>query len=458
MGGKSRKIKKTGLLIATGLTVAAGAAFSQEGGLNLSGYFGESLEFSDNPDFIADPTGTTLRSVTSLGFGLESITAADALSLDAGVSYRFTIATSSDTQPREGFFDPFVNLAYGRSTSTASLSFDASYSESDTGNLDFVLDPDSQDLVVDEGTVARTTLGFGLETGIGGPFGIVVDAGYSRRVYFDTLDPDLTDDETLTFFGLARFAVTPTTDANLIARYIQDRDFDGDDYRRTTTRLGAGFDHSFTETQRLGFDVTSDVIDTSENGVTETDEGYSFILGYEQDLQAGSFSVEASSVLENVGNQNTISFTRGFDLPDGALFFLLGVTNNDSSDLNPVLQIDYTRNLGEAVLSATARQSVDQSTTDNDEFLNRLVNVDYSQAINSVSGWQTSFGFNESENLTAGGTERQTNFTISYNRALTEDWDVIGGYQYRDLQSTTETDRTSNTFFLTLERDFAVRP
>jgi hypothetical protein len=439
--------------------VAAGAALSQEGGLNLSGYFGESLEFSDNPDFIADPTGTTLRSVTSLGFGLESVTAADALSLDAGIAYRFTVATSSDTTPREGFFDPFVNLSYGRNSLTSTLDFNASYSESDTGNLDFVLDPDSQDLVVDEGTVARTTLGFGLETGIGGPFGIVIDANYSRRVYFDTLDPDLNDDETLSFFGLARFAVTPTTDANLIARYIDERDFDGDDYRRTTTRLGAGFDHSFNETQRLGFDVTSDLIDTTENGVTETDEGYSFILGYEQDLQAGSFSVEASSVLENVGNQNTISFTRGFDLPDGALFFLLGVTNNDSSDLNPILQIDYTRQLGQvAVLTATARQSVDQSNTDDDEFLNRLVNVDYSQSINSVSGWQTSIGFNESENLTGGGTDRQTNFTISYNRALTEDWDVIGGYRYRDLQSTSEEDRTSNTFFLTLERDFAVRP
>lgn len=458
MGGKSRTITKTGLIIATGISVAAGTAFSQEGGLSFSGYFGESLEFSDNPDFIADPTGTTLRSVTSLGFGLQSVTPADNLSLDAGLAYRFTLATSSETQPREGFYNPFVNLSYGRRSLTSSLSFDASYSERDTGNLDFVLDPDSQDLVVDQGTVARTTLGFGLETGIGGPFGIVLDAGYSRRVYFDTLNPDLTDDETLNFFGLARFAVTPTTDANLIARYIQDRDFDGDDYRRTTRRLGAGFDHSFNETQRLGFDVTSDIIDTTENGVTETDEGYSFVLGYEQDLQAGSFSVEASSVLENVGNQNTISFTRGFDLPDGGLFFRLGVTNNDSSDVNPILQVDYTRQLGEAVLSATARQSVDQSNTDSDEFLNRLVNIDYSQSINSVSGWQTSFGFNESENLTAGGTERQTNFTISYNRAVTEDWDVVGGYRYRDLQSTSEADRTSNTFFLTLERDFAARP
>jgi outer membrane receptor for monomeric catechols len=86
------------------------------------------------------------------------------------------------------------------------------------------------------------------------------------------------------------------------------------------------------------------------------------------------------------------------------------------------------------------------------------LNIDYSQAINTVSGWQTSFGFNESENLSVGGTERQVNFTISYNRSLTEDWDVIGGYRYRDLQSTTEADRTSNTFFLTLERGFAARP
>jgi hypothetical protein len=458
MGGTSRTIKKTGLIIAAGLSAAAGTALSQEGGLNFSGRFAESLELSDNPDFIADPTGTTLRSVTSLGFGFDSTTAAESISFDTGISYRFTLATSSETPPRTGFFDPFVNFAYGRNSLTASLSFDASYSESDTGNLDFVVDPDSQDLVVDQGTVARTAIGFGLETGIGGPFGVEVAADYVRRVYFDTVDPDLTDDESFAFLGIARFAVTPTTDANLIARYIQDRDFDGDDYRRTTTRLGAGFDHSFTETQRLSFDVTSDVIDTSESGVIETDEGYSFIVGYEQDLLNGGFSVEASSVLENVGSQNTISFSRSLDLPDGALFFLLGATNNEATELNPILQIGYTREIGEAVLSATARQSVDQSTTDSDEFLNRLFNIDYSQAINTVSGWQTSFGFNESENLSAGGTDRQVNFTISYNRSLTEDWDVIGGYRYRDLQSTSEADRTSNTLFLTLERDFAARP
>jgi hypothetical protein len=458
MGGTSRKRNKTGLIITAALTAVAGSALSQEGGLNLAGYFSESLEVSDNPDFIADPTGTTLRSVTSLGFGLDSVTAADALALDAGISYRFTLATSSETPPRQGFFNPFVNLGYERNSASALLTFSARYSESDTGDLDFVVDPDSQDLVVDQGTVARTTLGFGLETGIDGPFGLSIDAEYGRRVYFDTLSPDLTDDETLSFLGVARFAITPTTDANLIARYIQDRDFDGDDYRRTTTRLGAGFDHEFNETQRLGFDVTSDVIDTSEGGTTESDEGYSFILGYEQDLQNGGFGIEVSSVLENVGSQNTVSFTRSLDLPDGGLFFLLGATNNEATDLNPVLQIDYTRELRDAVITARARQSVNQSSTDNDEFLNRLFSVDYAQSINSVSGWQTTFSYNEAENLSVGGVERQTNFTISYNRDLTEAWDVVGGYRYRDLQSTTEPDRSSNTFFLTLERDFAARP
>ena len=296
--------------------------------------------------------------MTSLGFGLESITAADALSLDAGVSYRFTIATSSDTPPREGFFDPFVNLAYGRSTSTASLSFDASYSESDTGNLDFVLDPDSQDLVVDEGTVARTTLGFGLETGIGGPFGIVVDAGYSRRVYFDTLDPDLTDDETLTFFGLARFAVTPTTDANLIARYIQDRDFDGDGVDRKTTGFGSALNLEVTQVDTLNLFVSQDRIERSGDE-TGTDEGLSGGIGWLRARPNGTVGLDYSSdVASNVdGRRSSLSVSRTMDLPRGALSLTLGATGTDTVGRDPLVQADYRHALSSSVLTFGLSQS-----------------------------------------------------------------------------------------------------
>jgi hypothetical protein len=447
-------------VVAAGLTVVAGTAVSQEGGLSFTGRFAESLEFSDNPDFIADPSGTTLRSRTELGFGLSSVTAAQSIAINVGAAYRFNLATSDETPAREGVTDPFVRLNYERNSATALLSFDASYAESDTGDLNFVVDPDSQDIVVDDdGTVARTTLNFGLETGIGAPFGLSIDAGYSRRTYFDTIDPDLVDDETFDLRAVARFRITPTTDANLIGAYIDDREFDTPDgYERRTVRLGAGIDHEISETQRFGFDVTSDTIDTTEAGATTTEEGYSFALGYEQDLVNGGFAVDATSILENIGTRNSISFSRNLELPDGGLFLLLGLTNNDTSDVNALIGVDYTRDLRDGQLTARVRQDVTQSSTEDNEFLNRLISIDYSQEVNSVSGWQTSLGYNESEDLSDGSVDRQTRFEISYRRDLTEDWDVVTGYRYREQRSTDEADRTSNTLFLTLQRDFQGRP
>ncbi|MGI1661988.1 hypothetical protein ACRDNQ_07090 [Palleronia sp. KMU-117] len=447
-------------MVAAGLTVVAGSAVSQEGGLTFSGRFAESLEFSDNPDFTEDFSGTALTSRTTLGFGLASVTAAQSLALDLGAAWRYTLSTSDNQPTREGLTDPFVRLDYERNSATSLLGFDASYSESDTGDLNFVTDPDSQDIIVDDdGTVARTTLNFGLDTGIGEPFGLSVDAGYSRRTYFDTTDPDLVDNETFDLRGVARFRITPTTDANLIGAYIDDREFDTvDGYERSTVRLGAGIDHEISGTQRFGFDVTADTIDTTESGATTTEEGYSFILAYDQDLMNGGFSVEASSILENIGTRNSVSFSRSLDLPDGGLFLLVGLTNNDTSDVNALIGVDYTRDLSDGQLTARVRQDVTQSSTEDNEFLNRLISIDYAKEVNSVSGWQTSIGYNESEDLSNGSVDSQARFEISYRRDLTQDWDIVTGYRYREQRSTDENDRTSNTVFLTLQRDFQGRP
>jgi hypothetical protein len=457
MGATSRIIKITGFFTAAGLA-AGGAALAQEGGLTLNGLFRQSLEFSDNPDFTADATGTTLQSVTGLSFGLDSVTSSDALSIDVGAALRYTLATS-DTQPvREGLYDPFLVIAYERNSATSLLSFGASIRESDTGDLSFVVDPDSQDLVVDDGTTTRTTLSFGLDTGIGEPFGLSVDAFYQRRTYTDTFDPDLVDNELFRFTGAARFRVTPTTTASLIAAYSDDNDFGTSDFERLTRRLGFGVDHEFSPSQAISLDVTSDVIDTTDGGITTTDEGYSFILAYDQEVTNGNFSIEASSILENIGAQNTISFSRSLDLPDGNLAFVLGINNYGSSDIYGLLGIEYARQFRDAVFSARVRQELDQSTTSNDEFLNRLIEFDYSKEINSVSSWQASVGYFQSEDLSDGSNTERSNFQISYRRDLTQDWDFVGGYRYRGLNSTDEADRTSNTLFLTLERPFETRP
>jgi hypothetical protein len=458
MGAASRKTRTTGLIATAGLAAVAGAALAQDGGLNLTGRFAETLEFSDNPDFTSDFSGTALRSRTDLSFGLESVTAEQSIAVDFGAAWRYTLSTSDDQPTREGLTDPFFVLAYERNSATSLLSFSASYRESDTGDLSFVVDPDSQDLVVDDGTVARTGLNFGLETGIGEPFGLSIDANYQRRVYTDTFDPDLTDNEFFRFAGRARFQVTPTTAPSLIAIYSDDNDFDTSDYKRITTRLGFGINHELSQTQTIGLDITSDVIDTTENGTTTTDEGYSFVLAYGQELTNGDFSVEVSSVFENIGEQNTVSFSRNLDLPDGELAFLVGLNNYGSSDIYGLLGIEYTREFRDAVLSARVQQRLDQDTSSNDEFLNRLLEVDYSKEINSVSGWQTSFGYFQSEDLTDGSTTEQTNFQVSYRRDLTRDWNMVGGYRYRNLTSTTEADRNSNTIFLTIQRDFFGRP
>lgn len=457
MGATSRTIKITGLLATAGLA-AAGTAFSQEGGLTFAGRLAQTFEFSDNPDFTDDATGTTLRSRTDLTFGFDSVTSEQSLGIDFGAGLRYTLTTSDDSPVREGLTDPFFRIDYSRNSATALITLNGSFSQSDVGDLRFVLDPDVGDLVVDDGKVDRTTLGFGLDTGIGAPFGVSLDAFYSRRVYTDTTDPDLTDDEFFDISGAARFRVTPTTSASLIASYSRDQELEGAIFDRRTTRLGFGFDHELSETRRVSFDLTGDQIDTTDTLGSRSEEGYSFGLGYAQDLPNGGFAIDASSTLESIGNRNTLSFSRNIDLPDGEIEVLAGVTNNDTSDLSPIFRLGYSRDLRDGEISARVEQNVRQSRRDDDEFRNRILSLAYSQEINSVSGWRTSLGYAESDNLTDGSRERRTDFLISYRRDLTQDWDIVSGYRFEQSRSNSDPDREANTVFLTIERTFDARP
>jgi hypothetical protein len=251
--------------------------------------------------------------------------------------------------------------------------------------------------------------------------------------------------------------VNPVTTLSAIAGYNRDQELEGGVYDRETTSFGFGVARDLDAAQNLSFDITGDLIDTTDEDGFESVEGYSVAFAYDRDLPTGSLGLAVSSRLQSNGRQNTIFGERNIDLPDGELVFGLGVANNDSSDLNPIFRLDYTRELATGVISARAEQSESQAIDSNDQFLNRVAAVDYSQEINSVSGWSTSLFYADSDNLTDGTNTERWNFGIEYRRAITADWDLVSGYTYEE---STDSDSTveANTVFLTIERDFVTRP
>ncbi len=253
-------MKTSALAIAGAL--AASQATPQEAGRPLLTFnFAQSLELSDNPDFIEDPTGTTLSSRTQLGFTLSAATAVDQISLSAGTSLLYQLATNSDDPFDDGFENPFVELDYAREGKSARLSFSASYRKADVGDLRVVERPDETDLILDDGDVERYNLSLGIETGIDAPLGFSLDAAYGRRVYSQTTDPDLVDDETLSVEARLRFAIDRATDLSLVGRYALNQELEGSDYERETRALGFELSRDLSETQRVSLEITSDIRD-----------------------------------------------------------------------------------------------------------------------------------------------------------------------------------------------------
>lgn len=458
MGANRARKLITSALATAGAFVASQAAPQDAGRPLLTFNFAQSLEFSDNPRFIVNPTGTTLSSRTGLGFSFASSTKAEELLFEGGLDLLYELATSSVDPYRDGVNNPFVNLRYGRNSATSTLDLFARYLKSDIGDLRRLTDPSGVDLIVDPGQVERTTFGFSFETGIGGPIGTTFDSEYRRRVYVDTLDPLLQDDEFFRARGTLRFSIDRATDASLVARYDRDQRLGGSDYDRRTTAFGFRLDRQFDDVRNAGIEITSDKIKTTELGVTDTVEDYSVILDYGQELPNGDLQIVASSILENVGTRNTLRFDRSLDLDDTTLSAFFGLTNNDTSDLHPIFGFTVERALPTGSVSARLSQIVQQDRTSNFEFRDRYLTLTYAQEINSFSSWDTSFSWVDSDNLTLDTDRRRINFIISYSRAITQDWDFVTGYEFRDSRSDTDADRQSNTLFVTLRRDFAARP
>ncbi len=459
MGGNRAVKYQAGALAIAGTFAVSQATAQEDAGRPLLTFsFNQSLEASDNPDFIPNPTGTSFSSRTNLGLSFASSTRSQSINFDTGLDLFYRLATSSDDPVREGVRNPFLSFAYGTQSATAEFDFTAQYRKSDTGDLRLVTDPSGVDFIVDPGQVERTSFGVGLETGIGTPLGFSLDAEYRSRDFVDTVDPNLIDDEFLSARGTVRFAIDRSTDASLVARYARDQRLQGSDFDRRTQACGLRLDRDFDDVRSAGIEITSDVIETTELGVTDKVEDYSVVIDYDQASPNGNLSVLASSVLESTGPRNTLRFNRSYNFVNTTLSAFLGLTNGEGGDVNPLFGATVTRELPNGSITARISQVVRQERTSDNEVRNRALEVDYEQTINSVSSWNTGVSFLDSDNLTLGTNRQRANFRISYTRAVTEDWDLVSGYRFRNSGSNNEPDRSSNTLFVTLRRDFVSPP
>lgn len=146
-------------------------------------------------------------------------------------------------------------------------------------------------------------------------------------------------------------------------------------------------------------------------------------------------------------------------LPRGAIDFSLGVTSDVSGTIRPVGSLDFTHEMPRSTLSIALEREVATSALSNELRITRA-SLGYNYEINSMSDLELSADYVELSQAGGPAVDETTraNLSATYHRDLTRDWRLSSGYQYQIREETGVGSATSNRLFLTLQREFVMRP
>lgn len=414
------------------------------------------LEYSDNPDLEENGSSDTFGR-TILGFGLESVTALQTLSLDLGTD----IEEGRDGQSSVDVTNPFLQLDYERATRNANVGAFLRYRESDANSSflqdDFLIDSN----IINQDSGTRVSYGYGLSGAVGqeAPVGASFDLSFNEITFSGTDDPDLTDQSTADFNGRITFRLDPRITARLTTRY-NDFDAQGNGVSRKTTGFGFGATFDVTQTLQADLGLSNDRIERSgdETGV---DEGISLDGSLVQTLTNGTLGLTFGSDItsNDDGRRSFVSVDRAMDLPgNGSLSYALGLTESENSGVDPLFSLNYAHDLPTARINIGLSQEV-TNNSDNEEQINTSFNASYTQQINSISSLEASLDFFDLNDLSDNPNNSQrVDVSLSYEYALTRDWGLVSGISHTLATSDDRGDRSRNTVFIGLQRSFAWSP
>lgn len=387
----------------------------EDGGLRLTFGIAIRAETGSNLALDVPDEGDTSELSTRLSFGLSDETRTGRISLNVNGALAFRDTPDGTEQ---GFENPSLRFAWGRSGARSALDVTVSLRESELDALrELVLDPDTGEIAEDligEGTRREVGADVAYVFGEGEPWGLTLGAGSTATTYQgDTTEPDR---DTQRASALLRFAIDPATEATTALRWSTYKE-DGDD-RRDTLRIE---------------------------------------LGATRSLVRGSLSATLFAEETEDGTRSGLTLGRAVDLPAGRLSYSLGVTRAASGDANLTGAFDWRQDLARGSVSLGVRRSVG-SGDDDEETLATSLNLGLTQDLGPLTGLTLGLTAAESEDTATGLVTRNTGFSATLTRSLPQDWALDAGYRHRARDEDGTGRATSDSVFLELRRSLDWRP
>lgn len=450
---RAKKAALGGLLGIAPLLTPIGSTMAQEG-LNASLTIGERLRNVSEEGFTT-PQNEGTSAVTTLGFSLLSETVSQTLSLDLGTDIPIYADDNDNFNSSFVLEDPFARLAYTLDNRNSLLALTTSYRRSDVGTSNFFDETLDEDVVTGGGKRELSSARFALTLGREAP--VTTDLSYTYlRSTFDQADPSTSDSTTNTLNGRVTFQLSPVASTFVFADWSeQDQDL-ATQSDRTTSSAGLGASYDISPVTR----VTAQVSYDRDEDATRTNDGIGFQFGLRRDVSRGSIDFDASGTETINGLRQTVSVGRSYNLQRGSIFFSLGAVKEESAPVEPLANLRLSLDLTDTSrFNIGLNQSADVDDEDFNTIRTRL-NVNYDLDINSLSFLSASLQLaNDNRTGNGGGDDsRAVLASLTYNREITRDWDLVSGISYESDQNANSSDTKTRTVFVGIEKTFDFRP
>ena len=221
-----------------------------------------------------------------------------------------------------------------------------------------------------------------------------------------------------------------------------------------------GLDHQFSQIDTLSLDYgRSEIVETFDAlpGVENVLTSPVLNANFTREMVNGSAGASFRSNLTNQGRQNTLQFRRSLELPNGSLSFSFGVAEGETFEPRPIGSLRYETQGHRSTFAASVLRTAQISDTLSRATENTRLNLEYTLALTEVSGLSLDFLYGDISVLgidDAQAARERSSLYASYNHAITEDWDVVVGYEARYFAPDVGPSSTTGGVFFTFRRDF----
>lgn len=441
-----------GILVAAPVAIPISGLLAQEGP-RASLTVGERLRYVNEEGFNT-PQNEGFSLVTTLDYSYIAETSSDILSFDLGTAIPLYADDNDNFNSTFTFEDPNARLGYTRQNRASLLNLNASYRRSDVGLSNFFDETIDEDVVTGGGK--REVIGLGARLSLGREAPVAGEVGYLYlESNFIDADPSNEDSVTQRIDGRIAARLNPVVTVFTFASWAQEDRDRAFNQTRTTTSVAVGGDFAISPVT----DVTAQLSYDRDEDDLVSNEGLGFQFGLGRALPNGTLRFDALGAETIDGFRQEVSVGRSYDLKAGGFGFTLGAVKDEGTSVEPLVNLFWNRDINDTSrLDVALSQNPDFDDFDRSVIRTRL-SVGYQYDINSISSLSANFQVaNDNRFGIDADDTRSAIASLSYTRAVGQDWDLVSGISYETEQRDNSNDLSTSTVFVGLEKRFDFRP